>query len=659
MMGQYRRRLVRRGCWLAAVIALPVSAVGVSRATGAEPARLTDVAVVTAPDVTRIDIKTSLPARYEATFVAEPPQLVIDFDNTTYAWRPTPLAVTAGPLKEIRGSQHRPGVARIAIEFQQRVSYAVHDMPDGVAITIPTRLAGDTPTPPAPPARPPEPALPPPPKDPLDLERVKRALAQIPVESAPAAPQSPAAGTPPPGTPASPFEPRREPVAVTLQESIDLALKRNLELRSTSLVTQSTELEIPKARAKFHPTVGFALTASGIRSFPEMARPTTLTSILLTPIAVQELPTGGRLVLSSDFSREETHPASTPVGFSSAVTLSLVQPLFRGGRTYVATQAIRNAEFDSRIANDALRADILRVTVATKTAYYNVLLAEKVIAVTEAAIDRDKALIAASQALFQARLVTKRDVFSAELSLAQDSAKLVSARADLEVAKNALADILGLPIAADVMLLDKEVDFEPVQLDVGRLIATATGRRPEILAGEEQLAKNALAIRVARNAVLPQFDLVASYGRAQTRSIFSRSLELGGDVWSAGVVFSFPIGNVAARATLSQAEIEQSRLQLALTQTKRQIELEVRTAVIKLQKSVERIRALTVAIEQAKGKLEVGKVQFALGQATNLDITDAQQAILSAEVDLLTAIVDYNIGQAELEASIAGPLRLP
>jgi len=323
----------------------------------------------------------------------------------------------------------------------------------------------------------------------------------------------------------------------------------------------------------------------------------------------------------------------------------------------VATRPIRDAEFDLRVAEAQLRAEVLRVASRTKSAYYNVLLAEMVIEVTEVAIQRDKTLVEASQALFDARLVTKRDVFSAELSLAQDSARLVNARADLELARTTLLEIIGLPLGTGFFLLDREVSFEPVPLELERWIATAIKNRPEIVDLEERLAKRLLNIKVARNSLLPQLDLTASYGRSQSASTFGKTLDLAGDVWSAGLVLSVPIGNVAATSALAQAEIEYSRLQEQLAQTKRQIELEVRVTVTKLQKSLQRMETLKVAIDQAKGKLEVGKAQFVLGQATNLDITDALQALLNSETDLLTAIVDYNIGLAELEARIGGPLQ--
>ena len=463
-----------------------------------------------------------------------------------------------------------------------------------------------------------------------------------------------------------------ETLELTLQKSVEIALKNNLGIRVVALAQESARLEVPRAMAKFHPVAGASIDSSNSRT-PEGGILATVTgpggtTISQTAFLTEEndqnasafirqaLPTGATFTLSSEFARSELRPSDTPEQFSSDLRIRVVQPLLRGGRIYVATKPIKDAQFDLRVAEAQLKAELLKVAASTKSAYYNLLLAEKIIGLTEVAIERDKILIEASQALFKAGLVTKRDVFSAELSLAQDSARLVSARADYEVARNTLLDVLGLPIAMEVRLLDKEISFEPVPMEFERWVAAATKNRPEILALEERLAKRLLSIRVARNTLLPQLDLAGSYGRTQTASSFSKTLDFRGDAWAVGLVLSFPFGNVAARSALAQEEIERARLQEELSQSKRQIELEVRASVIKLRKSLERMKALTVAIEQAKGKLDVGRAQFALGLATNLDITDAQQELLNAETDLLAAIVDYNIGLAELEARIAGPL---
>ena len=105
-----------------------------------------------------------------------------------------------------------------------------------------------------------------------------------------------------------------------------------------------------------------------------------------------------------------------------------------------------------------------------------------------------------------------------------------------------------------------------------------------------------------------------------------------------------------------RARIEHARFETQLVQTKRLVELQVRTAEIRLRTSLERMKPLAVSVEQAEGKLEIAQARFALGQATNKDVTDAQEDIRDGESDLLRSIVDYDIGLAELEASIAGQI---
>jgi outer membrane protein len=253
-------------------------------------------------------------------------------------------------------------------------------------------------------------------------------------------------------------------------------------------------------------------------------------------------------------------------------------------------------------------------------------------------------------------MVTKRDLFSAEFLLDSDTNRLVEANAARDSARNTLMDVLGIPIGSQVTLLDRELEIDPLTPKVDRWIDTAVERRPEVLEVQELLAKNDLDIRVSKNGVFPQLDLVGAYGKSQEASALSRALDLPGEAWTAGLAFSIPIGNVAARSQLAQANVRQRRLEHELTQRKRQVEIEVRNAAIKLSRTTKSVSVLKNAIAHVHEKLEVAQGQFSLGLATNLDITDAQEDLLDTQTDLLTALADYHVGLAELEASVAGPL---
>jgi AMIN domain len=100
--------------------------------------RLSDVTVTPHSDSVTVFVKTSREAQYKADLVDSPSRLVIDLENTVYAWRKTPLNVGKDPVKQVRGSQYRQGVARVVLDLSRSVGYAIREEPNGLAIVIPT-----------------------------------------------------------------------------------------------------------------------------------------------------------------------------------------------------------------------------------------------------------------------------------------------------------------------------------------------------------------------------------------------------------------------------------------------------------------------------------------------------------------------------------------
>jgi type IV pilus secretin PilQ/predicted competence protein len=121
-------------------VALSPCVVGAAEQTPAElaSAKLSEVTVSEQPDATVVQIKTSGAARYHAEFMDSPNRLVVDLEDTLYTWRKTPLQVGKEPVKQIRGSQYRKGVARVVVEFSRKVGYAIREDRDGLVIVVPT-----------------------------------------------------------------------------------------------------------------------------------------------------------------------------------------------------------------------------------------------------------------------------------------------------------------------------------------------------------------------------------------------------------------------------------------------------------------------------------------------------------------------------------------
>jgi outer membrane protein TolC len=117
-----------------------------------------------------------------------------------------------------------------------------------------------------------------------------------------------------------------------------------------------------------------------------------------------------------------------------------------------------------------------------------------------------------------------------------------------------------------------------------------------------------------------------------------------------------PLGNAGPRGRLRAAEAEHRALERRYRQAVRQVEREVREIEIRLRESLSRIATLSAGVGRAREKREIARVRFERGVANSFDITDADRDLVSAESELLDALVDHATQLALLEARIARPL---
>jgi AMIN domain len=123
------------------VLALAITLLSVTHAGGQDkpltlPVVVRDVAIDTQQPGTVVLIKTSRLPRYSGSLIGNPPRLVIDFTEATFAWAQTRLPVKGADVKEVRGSQFRKGVARIVIELVQSTSYTIEPHIGGLQVAI-------------------------------------------------------------------------------------------------------------------------------------------------------------------------------------------------------------------------------------------------------------------------------------------------------------------------------------------------------------------------------------------------------------------------------------------------------------------------------------------------------------------------------------------
>jgi hypothetical protein len=131
-----------------------------------EPAALSEAVVIEREAAVEVWVRLSRPVKYRSELIDGPWRLVLDFEGTAYRWAPRPVAVAIDPVRELRGSQYRPGVARLVVELGRKVAYTIEQDREGLRIVLPREgVARATPAPtpatpapkPAPPAAKPAP----------------------------------------------------------------------------------------------------------------------------------------------------------------------------------------------------------------------------------------------------------------------------------------------------------------------------------------------------------------------------------------------------------------------------------------------------------------------------------------------------------------------
>jgi type IV pilus assembly protein PilQ len=121
---------------LVVAVSLGVAGIGSSQTTDS-PVQLKDVSIERAFDGAAVTVKTSGPTQYEAKLIDSPTRLVIDLSGATYSASRSRWMSGVDPVKEVRGSQWRKGVARVVVEMNRNdVGYRIDETADGLVVAV-------------------------------------------------------------------------------------------------------------------------------------------------------------------------------------------------------------------------------------------------------------------------------------------------------------------------------------------------------------------------------------------------------------------------------------------------------------------------------------------------------------------------------------------
>jgi len=367
-----------------------------------------------------------------------------------------------------------------------------------------------------------------------------------------------------------------------------------------------------------------------------------------------------------------------PNTYTTAANVS--QTLFQGGRLVATARAASSlahaADFD-------VREQRALFTVNVQRAYLNVLLADRMVQLQETNLELASARLNQVQQLQAAGRAAQYDVLRARVERANIEPLTIQARNDRDLADLDLKRLLNVPVDQP-MVLTSVVDPQAAQaLVTAYLDSTATPDRPALRSAELVARSRHLAVTAVRADLFPTITAffqtgfqafpVAGYGFPDQRGNLSlqncpvspapsRPCQNGG--WfedrSLGVQFSWPIfDGLRAKSAIQAARAATMIADVQLQQTREQVSVEVAKARAELRRANAAFLATRENSGEATEAFRLASLRFSRGLSTQLEVSDAQLALLTAESGEARATNDLYLATAELARALGRPIPMP
>ena len=416
---------------------------------------------------------------------------------------------------------------------------------------------------------------------------------------------------------------------LSLDAAVRTAVARNAGLRAARAGVDQSAAETTRARSGFFPRISVS------ESWQRGDQPVFVFSSLLS----------ARRFAAANFAIDAlNHPKA--IGFFQT-SVGVEQLIFDGGRTRAAAAA---ADLSRTIAEYSATEAATAVALSTTQTFGRIVVGEAARRAADAGLAAAREDLARAERRRDAGLTTDADVLALVVHVANLQRRSIQAEGDASSARAELNRLMGAPIEAPVSLVEPSaapLDVLAQQKDLAALLSEADKSRPELAraAATEGVADS--LSRQARAAFMPRIAARAAVDVSGTR-VNDRAAS-----WIAGgeLQWTFSTG----RAEVAAARSAAAGLNRARAQTedaRAAVHVEVVTALRRFETARAELDAGRTAVEQAQEAQRIIRDRFDCGIASVNDVLQASSAVLDAEANHASALVDTMTAAAMLRRAL-------
>ncbi len=443
-------------------------------------------------------------------------------------------------------------------------------------------------------------------------------------------------------------------VLLTIDQTVRMAIERNLGLKVSSYSPGIAATGIDKARSIYDPQLSaFAdHRETNLTSGPGLAFVDRQRYFDFDASISQLVPTGATASLSFTnlFFRDNLGLPTSRYARPELV-LSFSQPLLKGLGREVTERGITTADDALDSALSEWGGEALDTAADARNRYLALVKARENLSTRRASLALARQIHSENEARVKAGVLASYQLQDSLLGVLQRQKELL----DAERAAKDSADLLliALHLPPDTVIEDSGIpDPEDHGIREEDALRSALARRPDVAAARVAVRTAEFNERISRNLALPSLALEGSAGVAGFEKEYGEALDDMGSgkypEWSVGLSFSFPIGNRSARAEVASNRLKARQARTRLASIEETAGLEVRTALRALEIRRRQIDVTAQGVTVADTLVASYRKRHQLGLATTRDLLDAETGLTEAKENFSAARADYHSALTDL-----------
>ncbi len=275
--------------------------------------------------------------------------------------------------------------------------------------------------------------------------------------------------------------------------------------------------------------------------------------------------------------------------------------------------------------------------------YFETLRAKAAVEARKADVTLNQELLHLAMERKSAGMATSLDVTRAKVQLENERQRLLVAENSRDRSTLNLIRAMGLPFEITLILTDEMTMVPVLPQSIAKALEVANENRSELKLQKNKERLASLTLSSIRNERIPSIQALGDVGLIGNEV----SNMLTND--SVQVLMTVPIFDGGQREGRISESRSLARQEAINTQDIRyQVALEVRDALLTIHSAQKQVALAEEGLKLSLTELELARERFAVGVATNIEVTDAQTSVAQARDNLIEGLFTFNAARVDL-----------